>query len=91
MAENKTPAREPSSIYGFCPWCDREIQPGEPAVALWLQVEQQAPEPTEIPEIDVLDSDGVIALCRDCGDALDGEGLRRVIHQHYGPGERSWR
>ena len=83
MAENATPASVPSSIYGFCPWCGHEIQPGEPAVALWLQVEQQAPEPTAIPEVDVLDSDGVIALCRSCGDALDCAGLRRLIHQHY--------
>lgn len=90
MAENTTPAREPSSIYGFCPWCSHEIQPGEPAVALWLQVEQQAPEPTAIPEIDVLDADGVIALCRDCGNALNGAVLRRLIHQHYRPGSESW-
>lgn len=38
--ENATPTREPASIYGSCPWCGKEIQPGEPAVALWLHVEQ---------------------------------------------------
>lgn len=88
MEANGTESQKPQTIYGLCPWCNREIQPGEPAVALWLQVEQQAPEPTAIPEVQVLDSDGVIALCRDCGDALDGEELRRLIHQHCGPGAR---
>ena len=85
MEANGVESREPHSIYGSCPWCGHEIKKGEPAVALWMQVEQQAPESTAIPEVDVLDSDGVIALCCGCGEALDGAGLRRLIHEHYGP------
>lgn len=34
----------------------------------------------------MLDSDGVIALCRECGDALESSELRRLIDEHYGPG-----
>lgn len=81
--ENTAPTREPASIYGICPWCGHEIKPGEPAVALWMHLERQVSPVGPIPEMDVLDSDGVIALCRGCGDALDGAELRRVIHQHY--------
>lgn len=85
METSGTQSRGPQTIYGFCPWCGHEIQPGEPAVTVWIQRERQADEPTEIPEVDVLDSDGMIALCRGCGDDLDGTELRRLIHERYGP------
>lgn len=85
MGTNGTQNREPQTIYGWCPWCGHEIQPGEPAVAVWIQLERQADEPTEISEVDVLNSEGVIALCRGCGDDLDGAELRALIYERYGP------
>lgn len=66
------------------------VAPCEPAVALWIQAERQAPAAMAIPEVEVLDSDGVIVLCRDCEEVLNGAGLRRLIHQHYRPGAKSW-
>lgn len=83
MEAKGTQSRKPQTIYGWCPWCGREIEKGETAVAVWIQQEREAPENTPIPEVDVLNTDGVIALCRDCGDKLDGEELRALIHDRY--------
>lgn len=79
--------RNPETIYGWCPWCSHEIQKGEPCVALRLQVEQQDPDVAVIATVDVLDSEGVIALCRDCGSALEEQSLRRLIHEQYRPAQ----
>lgn len=84
MEQTTKPTREPSTIYGFWPQCSHEISQRGPCVALWLQVERQVPKPTVIPEVDALDSHGMIALCRDCGYLLEGSESRRLIHERYG-------
>lgn len=73
----------PKTVYGDCPWCGHEIQPGESVMALWLQREREAPVATPIPEVDVLASDGVMTLCIDCGAHLDTGDLRELISGFY--------
>lgn len=75
MEKNSSDSRQPPTTYGFCPWCGYEIELGEPAVAVWIRLDRQADESTRIPEEDVLDSNLVIALCRGCGEDLEGSDL----------------
>lgn len=73
----------PPTVYGDCPWCDREIAVGEAAVCVWIQREREEPLDRAIPEVSVLDSDGVIALCGDCGCRLDSDTMRVLIQSFY--------